>query len=580
MSQMSNLGPSDDDLLIDLLVDWEERVARGEVVSPDDLCHDRPELLPALTERIARLNRVRRFANPEPPEFAIGGPQATDQPLAGRYRLEKIIGEGGFGVVWQAYDLELERPVAVKVPRPDRLRLSPGGDDAFLAEARRVAKLAYPGIVTVFDVNRHHGMTFIVSELIDGDDLGRRLRAGLMTVREAVRVVADVARYLHSAHKKGLTHRDVKPANILIGRDGRVFITDFGIAASADATGALRGDTGTFSYMAPERKVGDSGLDPRSDVYSLGVVLYELVTGQLPFLTDPASYPLLASSTPRPMSPAVPTEIRQICLQCLAHDPTDRPSAGALSDWLTMWLNDSANGIDSNMFRGAWRWLKGWSRRGRRPYVDDQTVHARTEPTNQEEFEGDSIVGFYARRARTRYILQEYDKAIIDLREALRHAPDTHPTVPSVFHSLADCYFCKGEWGTAIEYYSECIGRAPTNLYARRWRAIAYKQKGDTEKALAELADLVRIAPDDAESYLTIGNVHCSLGNYGAAIEAYTQAIRLAPNDPRAYSMRGEAYTRAGRHELAIKDHDRAIELALQKSPPRPSPNGQGPEGS
>src|SRR5262245_52185687 len=109
MRQMSDHATSDDDLLIDLLVDWEERGAQGEVLSPADLCYDRPDLLPALTERIARLNRVRRLATPELPDLTTGGPQPTDQPLAGRYRLDKVIGKGGFGVVWQGYDLELER---------------------------------------------------------------------------------------------------------------------------------------------------------------------------------------------------------------------------------------------------------------------------------------------------------------------------------------------------------------------------------------------------------------------------------------------------------------------------------------
>src|SRR5262245_2322778 len=113
MRQISDCRTSDDSLLIEQMVDSESRGRDGAVLSPADLCYDRPDLLPALTERIARLNRVRRLATPELPDLTTGGPQPTDQPLAGRYRLDKVIGKGGFGVVWQGYDLELERAVAV-----------------------------------------------------------------------------------------------------------------------------------------------------------------------------------------------------------------------------------------------------------------------------------------------------------------------------------------------------------------------------------------------------------------------------------------------------------------------------------
>jgi len=212
--------------------------------------------------------------------------------------------------------------------------------------------------------------------------------------------------------------------------------------------------------------------------------------------------------------------------------------------------------------------------------MENEKGDAAQDDPSREETMSESLVDLYGRRSRTLYAQDQYDKAIVDLREALRLAPENHFALLWIFRGLADCYFCKAEWDTAIDYYSRCIDRAPTDAYARRWRANAYVQKGDKQKALADLEELLRIAPDDAESYMMIAHVHCTLGNHEREIDAYTQAIRLAPNNPFTLSKRGDAYTRAGKYELAIKDHNRAIELALLKAPPTRIANGQASENN
>jgi serine/threonine-protein kinase len=226
---------TDDELLADLLLRWEELYEQGEDTPPEALCPaDRPDLVPILAQRISLLRGVAWVADKSSLPMTEEYPDPPSEPLADRYRLEEMIGEGGFGQVWRGYDLLLERTVAVKLPRPGRPHRNSGGEDAVLAEARKVARLTHPGIVPVFDVGSHRGVTFFVSELIDGTDLGRLVRGGPLPVREAVRLVAEAARGLHHAHEQGFVHRDIKPANLLRRRDGRVLLTDFGIAITAD----------------------------------------------------------------------------------------------------------------------------------------------------------------------------------------------------------------------------------------------------------------------------------------------------------------------------------------------------------
>jgi hypothetical protein len=265
--------------------------------------------------------------------------------LAGRYRLEAKVAEGGSGQVWRGLDLELQRAVAVKLPRnrPD------GAEDqeAFLTEARKVARLKHPGIVPVYDVGRHDGTYFIVSELVEGQDVAERLRAKPFSVRQAVRLVAEAARHLHHAHQQDFIHRDIKPANLLVDGKGNVYITDFGIALTeAERHEGGAGDgSGTLAYMAPERFQGGlAGIDARTDIYSLGVVLYQLLTGRLPFEAErPEAIRdgILREQPvpPRRVNPATPREVERICLKCLAKSPANRyPTAEALADDLTGWL--------------------------------------------------------------------------------------------------------------------------------------------------------------------------------------------------------------------------------------------------
>jgi tRNA A-37 threonylcarbamoyl transferase component Bud32 len=227
-----------------------------------------------------------------PTQPLAGHPEAHNRAMnsrpetlvGGRYRLERQIGAGATARVWLAFDQVLERQVAVKM-----LAGSIGGENAhierFRREARAVANLQHAHIVTVLDSGEHEGMPFIVLEYVDGETLKERIqRVGRLTITEAVAIAIEVARALDAAHARGLVHRDVKPQNILLDAEGGAKITDFGIARSGGEDGLTVGGRvlGTTDYVSPEQALGHQ-VSGQSDLYSLGVVLYESLTGSVPF---------------------------------------------------------------------------------------------------------------------------------------------------------------------------------------------------------------------------------------------------------------------------------------------------------
>lgn len=301
----------------------------------------------------------KRFANFPNVLEAIFGPdsvsdsdsQSSEQPLpesVGRYRIIRRIGAGGFGVVWLAQDTQLARPVAIKAPRLDRFQ-SPNETQRFINEARTVARLGvHPNIVTLYDILEEDSKVYIVQEYIEGDDLRSRLgrfKNGLDPTT-AVRIVIQVAQALAFAHETGFYHRDIKPENILIDSQGNSKVADFGLAIHEDHQSAKRRDrSGSPHYMSPERIRGETHrIDGRSDLWSLGIVLYELLTARRPFQGQSREELALeiCYHEPVPMRqwrPEIPAELERICASCLAKPKTERYStARDLIEDLQGWL--------------------------------------------------------------------------------------------------------------------------------------------------------------------------------------------------------------------------------------------------
>jgi len=280
------------------------------------------------------------------------GPERTElgAPWAiGRYRILRWIGQGGFGRIYLARDDELDRLVAIKVPNPERVA-SPDDVAAYLVEARTLAQLDHPNIVPVYDVGRtEDGHCYVVSKHIDGIDLSERMRRGRLTFRESAELVADVADALHHAHTRGLVHRDVKPANILLDAHGKPCVADFGLALTDADFGKGPRTAGTPSYMSPEQARGEGHrVDGRSDIFSVGVVTYELLTGRRPFRGESVTVFLeqIATTEPRPprqVDDTIPRELERICLKALAKRASERyTTARDLADDLRHFLQTAS----------------------------------------------------------------------------------------------------------------------------------------------------------------------------------------------------------------------------------------------
>jgi serine/threonine protein kinase len=257
----------------------------------------------------------------------------------GRYHVIRVLGEGGYGRVYLAQDDQLQRSVAIKVPHR-QIVSGPEHLNRFLAEARILAELDHPGIVPVFDVgSTEDGLCFVVSKFIEGCDLAATIAKQRPSLPASAEMVAMVAEALHYAHRKGLVHRDVKPANILIDRTGRPYLTDFGLALREQEFGRSDRFAGTPAYMSPEQARGEGHrVDGRSDIFSLGIVLYELTTGRRPFRGETAADVLAEVATlevrpPRQVDDAIPREIERICLKALAKRATERyTTAGDMAE--------------------------------------------------------------------------------------------------------------------------------------------------------------------------------------------------------------------------------------------------------
>ncbi|HEX8915877.1 MAG TPA: serine/threonine-protein kinase, partial [Humisphaera sp.] len=330
--------------------------------SPEQACADSPHLLPAVRARWERCRRLEGALDDlfQPPS-AAGGPWSADRlgsgpagmvarepadrrpadrdrlPEIPGYALDAVLGRGGMGVVYRAVDLRLRRPVALKMILSGEYA-SRAEQARFLREARAVAALRHPHVVQVYDADEHGGRPYYTMELVEGGTLAARLGGAPLPPADAAALLEPLADAVHAAHEAGIVHRDLKPGNVLLDARGTPKVADFGLARQtgpADEAITLTGaGLGTPSYMAPEQIAGrQAAVGPEADVYGLGAVLYEMLTGRPPFRGDSPAQTAQQVLSDEPAPPSrlngrVPRDLETICLKCL-HKAAGRRYASA-----------------------------------------------------------------------------------------------------------------------------------------------------------------------------------------------------------------------------------------------------------
>ena len=333
-----------------MIAEYLQQVEAGVVPDREALLTRHPELADRLRDFFADYDRVDRQAGDlrlsnHPHGTTDGAEQAGELPRVryfGDYELLEVLARGGMGVVYKARQVSLNRLVALKMILHGQLA-TPRDVARFRAEAEAAANLDHPHIVPIYEVGEHEGQQYYAMRFIEGASLARQPRGD---VRTEARLIATVARAVHFAHERGILHRDIKPSNILLA-DQVPFITDFGLAKRLGRPSELTGTgetPGTPRYMAPEQAAGRRDLTVAADVYSLGVVLYERLTGETPFTSDNVLELLRQVREAQPQRPTVlrpglDHDLETICLKCLEKEPAKRyGSAAALADDLERWL--------------------------------------------------------------------------------------------------------------------------------------------------------------------------------------------------------------------------------------------------
>jgi WD40 repeat protein/tRNA A-37 threonylcarbamoyl transferase component Bud32 len=372
-----------ENLLEEALEEYMRRLDRGEVVDREQFLAQRPELAAGLRSYFAATDEVERLQRqagreapaesssrslPDTGEFLPGSGVGR---RVGEYELLEQIGYGGMGVIYKAQQVRLQRLVAVKMIRPDRLA-SQADVLRFHSEAEAAASLDHPNIAPIYEVGEHEGEHYFSMKLIEGGSLAQHLPRLAADIPASVSVLIAVARAVHYAHQRGLLHRDLKPANVLLDAESRPYVTDFGLAKRLDLKSGAASLTqqgmivGTPSYMAPEQASNQATVSTAADVYSLGAILYELLTGRPPFR---AATPLDTLVQLREQEPAAPRcvnkrvdrDLETVCLKCLHKEASQRyPSAAALADDLQRWLRGEP--IEARPIGRCRRALK-WARR-------------------------------------------------------------------------------------------------------------------------------------------------------------------------------------------------------------------------
>ncbi len=515
--------------------------------TPEAVCGDDPELLTEVRRRWQQMCAVEAQLDalfPTPglnPGTDTSAPRhaCADLPRILDYDVEAVLGRGGMGIVYKARHQRLNRFVALKMLITG-VYAGPDERARFQREAEAVAGLRHANIVQVYDVGDHEGWPYFTMELLEGGSLAQALAGTPQPAGRAAALLATLAEAVQAAHQGGIVHRDLKPANILLTADGTPKVADFGLARHFDGEPALTLSgvrMGTPSYMAPEQVIGKAHtIGPAADVYALGALLYEMLTGRPPFRGETASETerqVIAEEPvpPARLNPKVPRDLETICLKCLQKDPQRRyADAGALAEDVRRFVEGrpiQARRI--SILERAWRWCR------RNPAGAALAVMILV-------LVGLSVGGalWLQRQQLERRIEAEVrrGRARLAIEAALGHQEDLRQ---------------QGLWEDAKRE----LALAETHLYD----AGSDELQRRLAQAHYELDQAIRADAGDPGFVLRMAKAEAELGRAGRAEALLERAISRQPRDPNTWVQCGLVRDRLGRTDQAVADFTRAIEL-------------------
>jgi len=498
------------------------------------------------------------------------------------YKILEKLGEGGMGVVYKAEDLKLERTVALKFLKTQML----GNEQEkwrFVREAQAAAALDHPNICTVHEIDEAEGRTFIVMAYVEGQNLQEKIESGPLPLDEALDIAIQAAEGVQAAHEKGITHRDIKPANMMITTKGQVKIMDFGLAKLAGRTVLTKeGITmGTAAYMSPEQVRGEE-VDHRSDIYSMGVVLYQLLTGLLPF---EGAYHLAVMyaitnedpKPPRELNPAIPPQLEVVILKAMEKKSEKRYQNSAEMENELLELQETLGSKEARKKHSR----RVLARQGERyqATIMEKMLSSHTKTVLKYVvplliitvgiatwlFKSDDLRTDDYEKAKREFARARVNAAMFYLKEnkpglaikELESAVKSDPSYSLAWSILAAANIRARELDLAISQSRKAIELDRNNSDAYYNLAYALEEKGELDAALEPYTEAVKIDSTFTQAYSALGNLYVKLNKAQEAVQILTTAVRMTPESEYIYLL----YKNLGKACFALEQYDRAIKF-------------------
>jgi tetratricopeptide (TPR) repeat protein/tRNA A-37 threonylcarbamoyl transferase component Bud32 len=504
------------------------------------------------------------------------------EALAQRYTVVQEIGRGGMATVYLARDLKHSREVAVKVLDPE-VGVSLGAD-RFLREIRVIAQLQHPHILPLFDSGQVEEFFFYVMPFVKGGTLRTRLQQGrVLPLAEAVRIATEVASGLDYAHRHGIIHRDIKPENILL-HDSHAILSDFGVAraisaAAGDGTLTQSGvAVGTAAYMSPEQAAGESELDGRTDVYSLGCLLYEMLAGEPPF-TGPTAQVVISrrfvEDPPlvRRLRHGVPESIEHAIVRALARQPADRfASATQFGEAIAEQRFEAVPENSSAREHAAPIELSLLCSRARqilerRDQAQFETARAQLERAlalDDRSADAHALLGaWHALRAD---LDADLEASVDSASRAARRALELEPRHPIPYAVLGLTFTLSWQWREAERAFQRALGTTPTSSFSAHWFAIYATARGRLSEAHDVLTRALQQSPSTSLRF-ALSTVAYYARDFDAAIRGLRALVRDDPGNASAHVLLGLALSDAGCSADAIHEYERSLDIAGEIQP-------------